>query len=65
MIIYITSRIMGTLVTVKARTDTEGATESVRNNGVSLLSDLNLEKMYRLSFLQEQNKLSVTMRCPY
>ena len=43
----------------------EGGIVSVCINGVSVLSGLNLEKIYiRVLFSQGQSKLSVIMRCP-
>ena len=41
-----------------------GGIKSVPNNGLSVLSELNLEKV-RAFFPQRQSKLSVRMRCPY
>ena len=47
-------------VTVKpVHTDTEGATEIVRINSVSVLSGLNREKMYGISFPRDK------VNCPY
>ena len=43
----------------------KGGIVSVCINGVSVLSGLNLEKIYiRVLFSQGQSKLSVIMRCP-
>ena len=42
-----------------------GGIESVRINGVSVLSGLNFRETVRASFLQRQSKLFVMMRCPY
>ena len=45
--------------------DNEGAIESVRLSGESVLSSLNLEKInVRALSPQGQSKLSVIMRCP-
>ena len=47
--------------------DTVGAIESVRFNGVSILSGLNLKKMlgWQAFFSQGQSKLSKITMCPY
>ena len=53
------------------KTDSEGGIESVRINGVSVLSGLNLEKMFN-GFLfsgtkqpVRKNEVSELSRCPY